>query len=879
VQATSTSITPKGTAIDAAGNLFIADMWNLRIRKVDPTGVISTVAGIGSSADSGDGGPATAAGVNGDGVAVDGNGNLFISEQGNSRVRKVAPNGIITTIAGTGTPGYNGDGIAATLAQLNNPVGVAADPVGNVFIADLGNRRVRKVSPEGVISTIAGNGTLGFSGDGAQGTLATMRGPDGVTVDAAGNVYFSDGDGLGTSSGSNNRVRRIATDGVIDTVAGDGSTGAVGDGGLAISGGLANPIGLSFDASGNLLVSDANNLRIRKVSPTGFISTVAGSGSTLVFGDGGPATSAALNLPAGTAVDAAGNLYIADAGGQRIRKVTTDGVIHTLAGNGSVGFSGDGGQSIFAKLFSPDGVAVDASGNLYIADYGNHRLRKVTPAGVISSINLSGLSNPAQLAFDGSGRLLVADYGTNVVRRGVPEGTFSIIAGIVTAGFSGDGGLAKNAALSRPIGVAADPDGNVYIADTGNNRIRKVTPTGVISTVAGNGTVGFSGDGGIATSATLASPEGLAVDAVGNLYISDTNNSRIRKVDLATVAGFSPSALLRGDFDGDGISDILWQNSDGSAAIWLMNGTDLSSGSVVLNPGTNWTVNRVGDFNGDGKSDILLQHIDGRVSIWLMNGLSFISADIVLGPGTGWTVKQLGDFNGDGKSDILWQHSNGGVSLWLMDGLNFSGSLILEPGTGWNVQQIGDFNGDGKSDILWQHADGSTAEWLMNGWDLISGGSLLGSGTGWNVKAIGDFDADGKSDIVWQHTDGSVAVWIMNGLALNNGSGLIGSNTGWSVKAIADFNGDGRSDIVWQHVDGGSAVWLMNGTSLISGSGLLGPGTGWSPKHLGFYNADGNVDIIWQHIDGSVAIWLMNGLNPIGSAGLLGTGSGWAPVP
>jgi len=654
VQATATSINPKGIAVDGTGNLFIADIQNFRIRRVAPSGIINTIAGIGSSVDSGDGGLATAAGVNGDGLALDGNGNLFISEQGFARIRKIDTNGIITTIAGTVGQGYNGEGIAATLAQLDHPAGIAIDADGSVYIADLGNRRVRKISPDGIISTIAGNGTLGFSGDGAQATLATMRGPDGVTVDGAGNVYFTDGTPLYPGTGNNNRVRVIATDDTIYTIAGDGSIGAFGDGGNAISGGLANPFGISFDASGNLLIADTNNYRIRKVTSTGSISTVAGGG-------------AELTLPYGTAVDAAGNLYIADAGGQRVFKVNTDGVIHTLAGNGSVGSGGDGGQSIFAQLFFPSGVAVDASGNLYISDYGNHRIRKITPAGFISSISLFVL-NPAQIVVDGNSRFLVADYGSHVIRRGLADGTFSIIAGTFNSGFSGDGGLAKNAALSKPVGVATDADGNIYIADTGNNRIRKVTPTGVISTVAGNGSAGFSGDGGLATSATLASPGGLAVDAVGNLYIADTNNSRIRKIDLATVARFSPSTLLRGDFDGDGISDLLWQNNDGSVSIWLMNGLCFRSASVILGAGTNWIPTRVGDFDGDGKSDILWQHLDGSVSIWLMNGLNYTNAGVVLGPGTGWQVKQLADFNGDGKSDILWQHSNGSASLWLMGG-------------------------------------------------------------------------------------------------------------------------------------------------------------------------------------------------------------------
>jgi sugar lactone lactonase YvrE len=214
--------------------LFIAETGFRRVRKVTPSGVITTVAGSTSSTYGGDGGQAILAGVSPSGVAVDGDGNLYIAEQGFSRIRKVSPDGIITTIAGTGTNGYNGDNILSTAAQLNNPQEVAVDAIGNVYIADLGNRRVRKVGLDGIITTVAGNGTLGFSGDGGSATSATLRGPEDVAVDATGNLYIADGDGLLLTDGSNNRIRVVATDGVIDTVAGDGSIGLLGDGGSAI---------------------------------------------------------------------------------------------------------------------------------------------------------------------------------------------------------------------------------------------------------------------------------------------------------------------------------------------------------------------------------------------------------------------------------------------------------------------------------------------------------------------------------------------------------------------------------------------------------------------------------------------------------------------
>jgi hypothetical protein len=350
--------------------------------------------------------------------------------------------------------------------------------------------------------------------------------------------------------------------------------------------------------------------------------------------------------------------------------------------------------------------------------------------------------------------------------------------------------------------------------------------------------------------------------------------------DLGAIS-FGPAPqpntkLLRGDFNGDGNNDILWQNIDGSSAMWLMNGLSAIGGGVLLGPGTGWSVQQVGDFNGDGKSDILWQNTDGSSAIWLMDGISTISGGGILGPGTGWSVKRVGDFNGDGKTDLFWQNIDGSAAIWLMDGVNaLSGTGLVGPASGWSIQNVGDFNGDGNSDIVWQNLDGRAAIWLMNGLSVLSGGGLIGPASGWSVAQIGDFNGDGKSDILWQNTDGSVAMWLMNGLSVSGGSGLLGAGTGWSVNRIGDLNGDAKSDIVWQHTDGSSAVWLMNGLSVSGGSGLLGAGTGWSVSRVGDYNNDNNNDIVWQHTDGRTDLWLMNGLNASAQGRLLGPGTNW----
>ncbi len=552
---------PYRVAADGSGNLYIADTWNNRIRKVDAaTGIITTIAGGGSAL--GDGGPATSAQLDfPHGVAMDASGNLYIADWNNHRIRKVDAAGNISTVAGTGTvPGdYSGDGGAATAAQLDQPSDVAVDASGNLYIADSDNNRVRKVdAATGIITTVAGTGTGGFSGDGGPATSAQIRYPGSVALDASGNLYIA----------ANHRIRKVDTAGVITTVAGTGTQGYSGDGGAATSAQIRYPSSVALDASGNLYIADGNH-RIRKVdASTGNISTVAGTGVQGFSGDNGPATSAQFNWPSGVAVDASGNLYIAD-GNNRIRKVdAATGIITTVAGTGTGGFSGDGGPATSAQLHYPRSVALDASGNLYIADWLNNRVRKVdAESGTISTIAVrtvtpTWLFVPLGVAVDGAGNVYIADTRNNRVLRAAalpplpsnpqaPGRVIEDVGGDGTPGGDGDGGPAANARVNSPSGVAIDGAGNVYIADTRNNRVRRIDPDGIIDEFAGDGTAGFGGDGGAAVDAQLKGPNGAAVDRSGNVYIADTRNHRIRKVDAAgnisTIAGTGAAG-----FGGDG---------------------------------------------------------------------------------------------------------------------------------------------------------------------------------------------------------------------------------------------------------------------------------------------------------------------------------------
>ena len=549
--ATSASLSfSKGLAVDSAGNLYIADTYNQRIRKVS-AGTITTVAGNGNAGFTGDGGASISATLNDpSGVAVDSAGNLFIADSLNYRIRKVS-GGTITTVAGNGTYGFSGDGGPAASASLYDPAGVSLDSAGNLYIADV--NRIRKVSG-GTITTVAGNGNAGFTGDGGPAATAQLFGSDGAAVDSDGNIYIADT--------GNGRIRKVSA-GTITTIAGNGTFRFAGDGGSATSAPLNAPFGVAVDSAGSLYIADTNNNRIRKVFG-GTITTVVGDGKPGYSGDGGPATKASLYDPRGVALDSAGNLYIADFGNNQIRKMSGT-TVTTVAGNGDYGFYGDGGPATRAALTEPWGLAVDSDGNLYIADTYNNRIRKVS-SGTITTVAGNGtkgysgdggpatsasLHFPGGVAVDGAGNLFIADTSNGRIRE-VSGGTITTVAGNGADQFSGDGGPATSASLNYPWGVAVDSAGNLYIADSIHNRIRKVSG-GTITTVAGGGN---GGDGGPAASASLNSPTGIALDSAGNLFIADYLNNRIREVFAgavsyqATPASLSFSASAGGNAPG-----------------------------------------------------------------------------------------------------------------------------------------------------------------------------------------------------------------------------------------------------------------------------------------------------------------------------------------
>ena len=561
---------PAGLTFDADGNLYIADRDNHRVRKVDKKGIITTVAGNGTAGFSGDGGPATQASLNlPSGVVVDKKGNLYIADRSNDRVRMVNTKGIIQTIAGNGHEGYHGDNMPALKATLDKPFGLALDKDNNLYIADRGNNRIRKVDRSGMISTVAGDGGYYFIGDNGPAYRASIAGPTDVAVDGKGNIYIADR--------NNNRIRVVNKLGMIRTLMGTGQQDYNGDSELARETNLHLPFGVALDKNGDLLVIDRSHYRIRKLILKGNrVTTVAGNGLKLFGGDGGPAQGANIEFPHGIDVDSKDNVIFADKAHYRIRKITPQGIISTIVGNGIRGNIGDGGPALKASVFptrmrlnhkdeiffiSPSGFIslvrkVNTQGIIdeYIttsdADYQEAVL--TSGSGASSKSEITVISQFSDLALDKKGNLYLADRINHQIRKFSPQGKITTIAGTGEFNYFGDGGPATQAAFRDPAAITLDEAGNLYVADAANNMIRKIDTQGIISTIAGTGKHQDSGDGGPALKASLRSIASLVFSPAGELHIVETNTHHIRKIKkdgtIVTVAG-RPG--IQGNF-GDG---------------------------------------------------------------------------------------------------------------------------------------------------------------------------------------------------------------------------------------------------------------------------------------------------------------------------------------
>ena len=588
---------PSAVAIDSHGNVIIADQANFRVRRLTPDGMIETICGTGDAGYDGDGGPATEAELSSPigqaappagRLVVDDQDRIFIADTGNHVIRMVAADGMIYTIAGTGRPGYAGDGGPATAAQLDTPSDVAVGSNGILYVADTMNHAVRSIAPDGTITTLAGTGSRGYGGDGGLAIEAQLDRPYGLDVAPNGDVFVADT--------HNQRVRRIAADpgpppptpvptptpeivpcsetqGSICTWAGTGATGYDGEGKHRLETALYWPFDIQFTETGRRVVLDWNNHRVREIGPDETFRTIMG---TDFLGDGpfdlsdlepegaDPLT-VNLNHPTDVEEFSNGDLMVMAWHNHKIRTIDAEtGRVRVILG-GPAAFSGDGGPAIDARVNQPPHGALDADGNLFIVDQRSQRIRvlydfdtqrenaiiqTVVGTGELgfngdgialqTQLNLPTGPNPEPsggLAIDPQGRLFFADSNNHRIRRveffseDFTSGIVTTIAGTGTPGYSGDGGLATQARIHFPQDLEIGPDGDLYFADTNNDRVRKISlTTGVITTVAGNGDRGYGGDGGPAQDAALNRPFGVAFDAEGDLYVSDTFNSRIRKV-------------------------------------------------------------------------------------------------------------------------------------------------------------------------------------------------------------------------------------------------------------------------------------------------------------------------------------------------------------
>lgn len=866
-------------AYDAAGNLYVSQRNANRIRKIAPNGTITTIAG-GNTGFAGDGGQASAALISRPaGLAFDSAGNLYFADSGNRRIRKITPAGVITTIAGNGARGHAGDGGNALNASFATVNGLAVDAAGNVYVTDTPAQRVRKITPAGLISTFAGNGDPGFSGDNGPGASAQLNTPSGLDTDAAGNLYIADS--------LNQAIRKVTPAGVISTiwqvgqrfptnvkthgnalyisdatncavylhnlgtssVVAGGNCGIPNEGGNAQASALGGPDGLAVDPLGQAVFVDTDFSRVRRVSNGGLLQTIAGVGGSFV--NGRAAIGAPFGNGYGIAVDAAGNVVFSDTGYARVRRINATGTVDTLAGMDGVWL----GQQVCPTscagntllLGAPSGIAFgSAAGEVIFADRVQDLIYGRNAAGTVIrlagggglAVGADGPANqvridPYGIARAPNGELYFTDYRANKVRR-LNAGNVTTYVGTGTAGSAGDGGTAWTATINRPIAIAITADNTVYVSEGDGRRVRRVAPNGIISTFAGNGQLGVTGNGVAATSAAVGVVTGIAVHGNDVYLASEGLLRRVRNGIITTVADFTQFAVglqvsngklyvttqqggvyvavlqrpVASDYDGDGRSDILWRNgTDGTNTIWK--GANNATQQATTGVGNlAWKIVGQGDFDGDGRDDIVWRNAStGQNSIWRAgNAANLMPTTSVTN--VAWQIVGVGDFNKDGKADLVWRNkTTGDNTIWTTP------TATLMPMTKiadqrWQVAGVGDFNNDGASDVLWRNAvTGQNRLWSAgNSAQLLPVADV--TQVAYKVGAVGDFDGDGRADILWRHSGtGQNIVWNGGNIAQNRALTTVALQS-FKIVAVGDYDGNGKADLLWRNgANGVNTIW------------------------------------------------------------------------
>jgi streptogramin lyase len=551
---------PSGVVVDKQGNLYISDRSNNRVRVVNTKGIIKTFAGTGNDGYHGDNMPALKATLDKPfGLALDKNDNLYIADRGNNRIRKIDSSGLISTVAGDGGFFFIGDNGPAYRASIASPTGVTVDGKGNIYIADFANNRIRIVDKLGMIRTLMGTGQQDYNGDSELGRETNLHLPFGVALDKNGDLLVIDR--------SHYRIRKLIMKGnKVTTLAGNGIKQFGGDGGPSQGANLEFPHGIDVDSKDNVIFADKAHYRIRKITPQGIISTIVGTGIRGNTGDGKPALKASV-FPTRMRLNDKGEIFFISPSGfvSLVRKVNAKGIINEYITTGDADYqkavmasgSGASTKSGITVISQFSDLALDKKGNVYLADRINHQIRKLAPNGKIKTIAGTGDSSyygdggpatqaafrdPVAITLDKAGNLYVADAANNMVRKINTKGIISTIAGNGKHKDSGDGGPALQASLRSVDSLVFSPSGELHVVETNTHHIRKIKKDGTIVTVAGRaGIQGNFGDGGPATKAMLKQPADIAFDSKGNMYITDMGNNSIRKVDtkgvITTLAG------------------------------------------------------------------------------------------------------------------------------------------------------------------------------------------------------------------------------------------------------------------------------------------------------------------------------------------------------
>jgi SMP-30/Gluconolactonase/LRE-like region/NHL repeat/FG-GAP-like repeat len=873
---------PTGLAVDAAGNLYVVDQMNCAIRKVTPAGVVTTFAGLGDGDCGGDDGTGIDASFFWPGaIAVDGGGTFYIAETGNNSIRKITSAGVVTTFAGQPGTFGSADG-TGTAARFSGPRGIAVDAAGNVYVGDSFNHTIRKISAAGVVTTLAGSPGVAGAVD-ATGSAARFRQPSGVAVDGAGNVYVADA--------NNHTIRKVTPAGVVTTVAGLALTFGNTDG-TGSAARFNGPRGIVIDSTGLLFVADTNNSRIRQMTADGVVTTLAGVGIGEVDGTG---TAARFNGPWGIAVDSAGTLYVADTTNDTIRKITTGAVVTTIAGfRGSLGFAD--GYRINARFARPNGVAVAADGTVYVADTFNNTIRKITSVGIVTTLaGLAGSSGstdgtgsaarffgPRGVAVDNTGVVYVTDANNQTIRKITPAGVVTTLAGLAGSSGSADG-AGNTARFNQPSGIAVDSAGTLFVTDGNNHTIRMVTAAGVASTIAGTALMSGSADG-TGSAARFNFPRGIAVDSTGTLYVADTNNQTIRKITsggvVTTLAG-APTQSGNTDATGSAarFSNPNGVAADGAGNLFVADSSNhtirnvTAAGIVTTYRGSAGWIGALRRFNSpvgiaaDAQGFIYVADTANNV-IRTTRPLTQPSADFdsdaktdvaIFRPSTGtWFVLNSSngsysahnwgaigdvpvpaDYDGDGTVDVaIFRPSLG--QWWIKTSSSgYSSYTSRQWGQSGDIPLPQDVDGDFKADFFIYRPSTNTF------WILVSSSNYTQYfsfqwGTPGDVPAIGDYDGDGDLDAtVFRPSTGQ---WFIVPSTDEDNYLAITWGTSTDKLVQADYDGDGRTDIAVYRPSSGT-WFVLTSSSNFTSSLVRNWGVGSDIPVPGDYDGDRKADM------------------------------------